>query len=122
VRRGRRDGPTGGGHRHGGSIRVPAAYCGVASPKPTYDLVSRRGVFPLSWSLDHVGPIARSAGDAALLLRAMAGDRLRCGRAGRRLRGLRVGKSRTSTSAPTRSGVRAAFDGALRTSRARAQP
>ena len=55
---------------------MPAAYCGVVGLKPTYDLVSRQGVFPLSWSLDHVGPIARTASDAALLLRAMAGDRL----------------------------------------------
>ena len=57
----------------GGSIRIPAAYCGIVGLKPTYGLVSRRGVFPLSWSLDHVGPLARSAQDALLLLRAMAG-------------------------------------------------
>lgn len=52
----------------GGSIRIPAAYCGVAGFKPTFGLVSLDGIFPLSWSLDHAGPIARTAGDAGLLL------------------------------------------------------
>src|SRR5581483_9549757 len=46
-----------------GSILRPAAYCGVAGLKPTYDLVSRKGVLPLAWSMDHVGPIARTSGD-----------------------------------------------------------
>ncbi|MFO1400830.1 MAG: amidase [Steroidobacteraceae bacterium] len=55
------------------SVRHPAAYCGVVGLKPTYGRVSTRGVIPLSWSLDHVGPLARSAGDAALLLEAIAG-------------------------------------------------
>ncbi len=59
----------------GGSIRVPAAYCGVAGLKPTYGLVSLDGIFPLSWSLDHAGPIARSATDAAYLLDALLGRR-----------------------------------------------
>ena len=57
----------------GGSIRQPAAYCGITGLKPTYGLVSARGVIPLSWSLDHVGPMCRTAGDAALLLQAIAG-------------------------------------------------
>ncbi|MEU9183645.1 amidase [Streptomyces sp. NPDC048484] len=57
----------------GGSIRVPAALNGVVGLKPTYGLVSRSGVTPLSWSLDHVGPITRSARDAALVLAATAG-------------------------------------------------
>lgn len=57
----------------GGSIRSPAAYCGVTGLKPTYGLVSVAGVVPLSWSLDHVGPIARAAEDCALLLAATAG-------------------------------------------------
>ena len=56
-----------------GSIRQPAAYCGIAGLKPTYGLVSARGVIPLSWSLDHVGPLARSVEDIALLLQAIAG-------------------------------------------------
>jgi aspartyl-tRNA(Asn)/glutamyl-tRNA(Gln) amidotransferase subunit A len=57
----------------GGSIRIPAAACGVVGLKPTLGRVSRRGVFPLAWSLDHVGPLARTVEDAALMLGAIAG-------------------------------------------------
>jgi aspartyl-tRNA(Asn)/glutamyl-tRNA(Gln) amidotransferase subunit A len=57
----------------GGSIRIPAAYCGVVGLKPTYGLVSLDGVQALSWSLDHAGPLARSCVDAGLLLEAMSG-------------------------------------------------
>ncbi|HEY7203398.1 MAG TPA: amidase [Methylomirabilota bacterium] len=57
----------------GGSIRLPAACCGLAGLKPTYGRVSRAGVMPLSWSYDHVGPLARTVGDAALLLGVIAG-------------------------------------------------
>src|SRR5438552_4380550 len=57
----------------GGSIRQPAAYCGIAGLKPTYGLVSTRGVVPLSWSLDHVGPMCRRVTDAALMLQPIAG-------------------------------------------------
>ncbi|WP_327659463.1 MULTISPECIES: amidase [unclassified Streptomyces] len=57
----------------GGSIRVPAALNGVVGLKPTYGLVPRRGVTSLSWSLDHVGPIARTVEDAALVLGALVG-------------------------------------------------
>jgi aspartyl-tRNA(Asn)/glutamyl-tRNA(Gln) amidotransferase subunit A len=57
----------------GGSIRQPAAYCGIVGLKPTYGLVSTRGVVPLSWSLDHVGPMCRSVADAAVLLQPIAG-------------------------------------------------
>jgi aspartyl-tRNA(Asn)/glutamyl-tRNA(Gln) amidotransferase subunit A len=61
----------------GGSIREPAAFCGIVGLKPTYGRVSTSGVFPLSWSLDHVGPICRSVADTALMLEAIAGyDRL----------------------------------------------
>ena len=56
-----------------GSVRLPAAYCGVAGLKPTFGLVSTRGVAPLSWRLDHVGPLCRSVADLGLLLDAMAG-------------------------------------------------
>jgi aspartyl-tRNA(Asn)/glutamyl-tRNA(Gln) amidotransferase subunit A len=56
-----------------GSIRLPAAYCGVVGLKPTYGRVSLRGVMPLSPSLDHVGPIANSVYDAALMLQVMMG-------------------------------------------------
>jgi aspartyl-tRNA(Asn)/glutamyl-tRNA(Gln) amidotransferase subunit A len=55
-----------------GSIRLPAAYCGITGIKPTYGLVSTRGVLPLSASMDHVGPMARTAADAALMLQAIA--------------------------------------------------
>jgi aspartyl-tRNA(Asn)/glutamyl-tRNA(Gln) amidotransferase subunit A len=57
----------------GGSIRVPSALCGVTGLKPTFGRVSRRGVVPLSWALDHVGPIARTAADVAVLLQTIAG-------------------------------------------------
>ena len=57
----------------GGSIREPASFCGVSGLKPTYGRVSVRGVVPLSWSLDHVGPICRTAADTALMLEAIAG-------------------------------------------------
>ena len=57
----------------GGSIREPAAFCGMVGLKPTYGRVSTRGVFPLSWSLDHVGPICRRVADTALLLEVIAG-------------------------------------------------
>lgn len=56
-----------------GSIREPAALCGCVGLKPTYGRVSSRGVIPLSASLDHVGPIARSVADAAIVLQAIAG-------------------------------------------------
>ena len=57
----------------GGSIRIPASYCGIVGFKPSYGLVDAEGVFPLSWSLDHVGPLARSCQDAAALLGALTG-------------------------------------------------
>lgn len=57
----------------GGSIRTPAALCGVVGIKPTFGRVSRTGVVPLSWSLDHAGPMARTVADAALVLEALSG-------------------------------------------------
>lgn len=57
----------------GGSIRIPAALCGVVGIKPTYGRVSKHGVIPLSWTCDHAGPLAKSVEDAALMLGAMAG-------------------------------------------------
>ena len=56
----------------GGSIRGPAAWCGIAGLKPTYGLVSRRGIFPLSFSLDHAGPMCWTSEDCALMLQALA--------------------------------------------------
>jgi len=58
----------------GGSIRIPASFCGVVGFKPTYGRVSCEGCFPLGMSLDHMGPFARTVEDAALLLEAMAGE------------------------------------------------
>ena len=57
----------------GGSIRTPAAYCGCVGFKPTYGLVSIRGIIPLTLSLDHCGPLVRSVEDAAMVLNALAG-------------------------------------------------
>jgi aspartyl-tRNA(Asn)/glutamyl-tRNA(Gln) amidotransferase subunit A len=57
----------------GGSIRIPSSLCGVTGIKPTYGRVSRAGVLPLAWSMDHVGPMCRSAEDCALMLGAIAG-------------------------------------------------
>jgi aspartyl-tRNA(Asn)/glutamyl-tRNA(Gln) amidotransferase subunit A len=63
----------GTGSDTGGSIRGPAAYCGLAGIKPTYGLISRAGILPLAFSLDHAGPLAWNAEDCAILLQAMAG-------------------------------------------------
>ena len=57
----------------GGSIRIPASLCGIVGFKPTYGRVSNRGVIPMAWTLDHVGPMCRTVEDAALLLAAIAG-------------------------------------------------
>ena len=87
----------------GGSVRNPASCCGIVGLKPTYGLVSRRGVFPLSFTLDHIGPMTRTVSDNALMLEAIAGhDPLDPGSAAatqghytkgveRGIRGLRVG-------------------------------
>jgi aspartyl-tRNA(Asn)/glutamyl-tRNA(Gln) amidotransferase subunit A len=57
----------------GGSIRIPASLCGIVGVKPTYGRVSNRGVIPMAWTLDHVGPMCRTVEDAALMLAAIAG-------------------------------------------------
>lgn len=57
----------------GGSIRIPAAYCGISGLKPTFGRVPKSGCVPLGYSLDHIGPMARSAADCAVLLEALAG-------------------------------------------------
>jgi aspartyl-tRNA(Asn)/glutamyl-tRNA(Gln) amidotransferase subunit A len=75
----------------GGSIRVPASLCGCVGLKPTFGLIPLEGTFPLGWSLDHAGPLARTVGDAGLLLDVLTGND--AGRRARRTatRGLRVG-------------------------------
>src|SRR5215475_14965964 len=65
--------PAALGSDTGGSIRGPAAYCGLAGLKPTYGLISRAGILPLAFSLDHAGPLAWTAEDSAIMLQAMAG-------------------------------------------------
>jgi aspartyl-tRNA(Asn)/glutamyl-tRNA(Gln) amidotransferase subunit A len=59
----------------GGSIRMPAAVCNLVGLKPTFGRVSRDGIVPHSWSLDHAGPLARTVGDAAIMLQALATTR-----------------------------------------------
>jgi aspartyl-tRNA(Asn)/glutamyl-tRNA(Gln) amidotransferase subunit A len=58
----------------GGSIRLPAAYCGIVGLKPTYGRVSRHGAVPVSWSCDHIGPMTRTVADCAAMLGAIAGE------------------------------------------------
>ena len=109
----------------GGSIRIPAALCGVVGLMPTYGRVSRRGVLPLSWSLDHVGPLARSVEDAALVLNAIAGHDPRdpgsaarpapdaAAELGRGLEGLVVGLPRDPLWMEVEEPVRAACEEAV---------
>ena len=108
----------------GGSVRNPASVCGIVGLKPTYGLVSRRGVFPLAFTLDHVGPMTRTVADNALLLDALAGhDPLDPGSAAtkvrnfgatldRGVRGLRVGFIRHfhETDMPAHPDVTAALE------------
>lgn len=56
-----------------GSVRIPASYCGIAGLKPTYGRVSIRGIIPLSWSLDHPGPMCKTVEDTAIMLQVIAG-------------------------------------------------
>ncbi|MEQ9643289.1 MAG: amidase [Alphaproteobacteria bacterium] len=65
--------PVATGSDTGGSIRMPAACCGLTGLKPTYGRVSRAGILPLCWTMDHSGPLSRSAYDAAMILAACAG-------------------------------------------------
>jgi aspartyl-tRNA(Asn)/glutamyl-tRNA(Gln) amidotransferase subunit A len=109
----------------GGSIRIPASLCGCVGLMPTYGRTSRNGVLPLSWSLDHVGPLAKTVEDAALILNAIAGhDPADPGSAsepvddytsqlGRDLRGLRVGVPRDPLWLDCAPAVGAASEAAL---------
>jgi len=74
----------------GGSIRIPAAFCGVVGLKPTYGLVDRSGIQPLGFTLDHIGPLTRTVADARLALAAMAGPHA-LKPAPASLKGLRIG-------------------------------
>jgi aspartyl-tRNA(Asn)/glutamyl-tRNA(Gln) amidotransferase subunit A len=110
----------------GGSIRIPASHCGLVGVKPTYGRVSRAGALALSWSLDHVGLLARSVPDAALLLSVLAGpdprDPTTSGRpplpepllrADDEVAGLRVGLLRGEPFARCEPDVEAALDDAV---------
>jgi aspartyl-tRNA(Asn)/glutamyl-tRNA(Gln) amidotransferase subunit A len=112
----------------GGSVRHPASHCGIVGMKPTYGLVSRRGVFPLAFTLDHVGPMTRDVASNAMLLNAIAGhDAADPGSAAVRaenyaralkkgLRGLTIGYVRHfhETDQPATAEVAAAIDAAAR--------
>jgi amidase len=109
----------------GGSIRFPSAACSVTGLKPTWGRVSRHGIFPLAPSLDHVGPIARSAADCALLLGAIAGPDPRdptasprppddyAGALDRGVEGVTIGVDRAWCLAGADPEIAAAFDSAL---------
>jgi len=114
----------------GGSVRTPSSHCGIVGIKPTYGRVSRFGVVPLSWSLDHAGPMARGVEDCAILLQAIAGydakDPASANvavpdfRAGLRdgIKGLRVGVPRVhwfDENKGTDPETEAVFDNALKT-------
>jgi aspartyl-tRNA(Asn)/glutamyl-tRNA(Gln) amidotransferase subunit A len=113
----------------GGSIRGPAAFCGIVGLKPTYGRVSRAGVLTLSWTLDHAGPMARTVEDCAYLLQAMAGhdaadpassrvpvdDYL--APLGRDIRGVKIGVPRAYFFDGIDPEVAQAFEGALTTLR-----
>jgi aspartyl-tRNA(Asn)/glutamyl-tRNA(Gln) amidotransferase subunit A len=113
----------------GGSIRGPAAFCGIVGLKPTYGRVSRAGVLTLSWTLDHTGPMARTVEDCAYLLQAMAGhdsadpassrvpvdDYL--APLGRDIRGVKIGVPRAYFFDGIDPEVAQAFEGALTTLR-----
>ncbi len=110
----------------GGSIRIPSALCGLAGLKPTYGLLSRHGLTPLAWSLDHPGPMVRSVEDCALVLNATAGYDSNDPASAHRtsddytsaltgdVRGLRIGVPKEYFEVPTdpqvEAGVRRAID------------
>ena len=97
----------------GGSIRSPAAYCGVVGLKPTKGAISRTGVFPLSEDLDHVGPLGASVADAALMATAMGVTAT--ARLGRPVQGLKIGYARDwfATDPATSPAVLLAMDQAM---------
>jgi aspartyl-tRNA(Asn)/glutamyl-tRNA(Gln) amidotransferase subunit A len=95
----------------GGSIRIPAAYCGCAGLKPTFGRVSRYGAMPLGGSLDHVGPMTQTAGDAGLVMKAIASGEFSI--PGFSLKGVRIGVPRNFYNERIAPEVAAAFADAL---------
>ena len=116
--------PVALGSDTGGSIRVPASYCGVSGIKPTFGRVPRDGVFGVSWTLDHVGPMARTVEDLGLVLGVIAGG---CdddpyasprpvpdyGQPAESIQGMRVGVVEGWMAESCSQGVNAALSGAL---------
>src|SRR5438128_2398918 len=98
----------------GGSIRIPASLCGCVGLKPTFGAIPLKGAFPLGWSLDHAGPLARTVDDAGVLLDVLTGRH--DGRAARRVatRGLRVGVLRGPILQNVQPGVSRQVDAAAR--------
>jgi aspartyl-tRNA(Asn)/glutamyl-tRNA(Gln) amidotransferase subunit A len=97
----------------GGSIRIPAAACGVVGLKPSFGEVSTSGVVPLSRTLDHVGPLAQSVTDACLMYHALLGDSAAPPPAPMPVHGLRLAVARRYFCDLLDDDVRAQFDGAL---------
>lgn len=97
----------------GGSVRIPSAACGLVGLKPTFGEVSTTGIVPLSTTLDHVGPLCRSVGDAALLYDAVRNTPA-TPRSARDVRGLRIGVLRGYFTALLDPQVGAAFEAACR--------
>ncbi len=120
-------GPASIGTDTGGSIRIPAALCGVVGLKPAYGRVSRHGIFPLAWTLDHPGPLTRTVEDAAIILQTISGpdphDPTTLGQRvpdfsqalRRPITGLRVGVLSDAHHDEMTEDVRAAFDDAVAT-------
>lgn len=119
--------PGGTGTDTGGSIRIPSNFCGIVGLKPTYGRVSRVGMTPLSWHMDHPGPMARRVLDTALMLNAMAGPDVHdptthgvdvpdfTSGLGKDIRGLRAGIPRKFFFENLHPEVEAAVEAAIRT-------
>lgn len=105
--------PAAVGSDTGGSIRIPAALCGVTGLKPTYGLTPTAGVEPLAWSLDHLGPLAASVEDCAFALEAMAGGGDYTSELGGGVRGMRIGVLAGPPFSPAAPDVEAAFRAAV---------
>ena len=105
--------PAAVGSDTGGSIRIPAALCGVTGLKPTYGLTPTAGVEPLAWSLDHLGPLAASVEDCAFALEALAGGGDYTSELGGGVEGMRIGVLAGPPFSPAAPDVEAAFRAAV---------